>query len=86
MTILIFIICLFLILTAFLVACVLALSTAKGSLIYIFLIYILLLCCKFIFQFNSNKFLICIYYIFEFIYRYLYIVCIFRILYLNSAV
>ena len=42
------------ILTAFLVACVLALSTAKGSLIYIFLIYILLLCCKIIFQFNSN--------------------------------
>ena len=41
------------ILTAFLVACVLALSTAKGSLIYIFLIYILLLCCKIIFQFNS---------------------------------
>ena len=43
------------ILTAFLVACVLALSTAKGSLIYIFLIYILLLCCKIIFQFNSIK-------------------------------
>ena len=42
------------ILTAFLVACVLALSTAKGSLVYIFLIYILLLCCKIIFQFNSN--------------------------------